>query len=142
MYRVRASSIVWIKTPPAYGCGKNRSGSDAFSRIFATAEITREYEAVAIGHMTAGGTVMNQSAATRPNVLTWRCIPWETGGHSLSHHGTLPCAHASALRLETGRTHQIRVHMAHITHRWWAIRFMVAVRVRQKVLRSVYLHAA
>ncbi len=33
------------------------------------------------------------------------------------------------LRLETGRTHQIRVHMAHITIRWWAIRFMVASRL-------------
>ncbi len=54
MYHVRASSIVWIKTPWPDGCGKNRSGSDAFSRIFARREITREYEAVAIGHMTAG----------------------------------------------------------------------------------------
>lgn len=46
------------------------------------------------------------------------------------------------LRLETGRTHQIRVHMAHITIRWWAIRFMVAVRARQRCFGSVYLHAA
>ncbi len=85
---------------------------------------------------------MNPSAATRPNVLTWRCIDGQTGGDSLSHHGTLPCAHALRLRLETGRTHQIRVHMAHTLIRWWAIRFMVAVRVRQKVFGSIYLHAA
>ena len=43
-------------------------------------EITREYEAVAIGHMTHGGASDGQ-----------------TGGDSLSHHGTLPCAHASAV---------------------------------------------
>jgi 23S rRNA pseudouridine1911/1915/1917 synthase len=39
-------------------------------------EITREYEAVAIGHMTSGGTVKNLSAVTRPNVRIWRCTRW------------------------------------------------------------------
>ena len=48
-------------------------------------EITREYEAVAIGHMT--DHTYSHGGASHG----------QTGGHSLSHHGTLPCAHASAV---------------------------------------------
>ena len=40
-------------------------------------EITREYEAVAIGHMTAVvAQWKSRSAVTRPSVPIWRCIRW------------------------------------------------------------------
>lgn len=39
-------------------------------------EITREYEAVAIGTMTAGARWSNLLLATPPNVLTWPCTQW------------------------------------------------------------------
>ncbi len=61
-------------------------------------EITREYEAVAIGHMTAGGTV--DEPISRHPTETYShggASDGQTGGDSLSHHGTLPCAHASAV---------------------------------------------
>lgn len=60
-------------------------------------EITREYEAVAIGHMTAGGTV-DEPISRHPTKRTHMAVhPMGNGGDSLSHHGTLPCAHASAV---------------------------------------------
>ncbi len=60
-------------------------------------EITREYEAVAIGHMTAGGTVDEPISRHPTNDPYGGASDGQTSGDSLSHHGTLPCAHASAV---------------------------------------------
>ena len=46
-------------------------------------------------------------------------VDWQTGRRAVTHYTVLErfpgCTHI-ACRLETGRTHQIRVHMAHIGH--------------------------
>ena len=60
-------------------------------------EITREYEAVAIGHMTAGGTVDEPISRHDQAYPYGGASDGQTSGDSLSHHGTLPCAHASAV---------------------------------------------
>ncbi len=78
-------------------------------------EITREYEAVAIGHMTAGGTV-DEPISRHPTKRTHGgASDGQTGGDSLSHHGTLPCTRVCGCvwKLDV-RTRS--VHMAHITH--------------------------
>ena len=79
--------------------------------------ITREYEAIAIGTMTAGGmidkpigrhstkrTLMAVSPLGKPAVTHYRVA------EHFREHTRL------RLRLETGRTHQIRVHMAYLQH--------------------------
>ncbi|CAM3719404.1 23S rRNA pseudouridine(1911/1915/1917) synthase RluD [Vibrio aquimaris] len=79
--------------------------------------ITREYEAIAIGRMTAGGrveqpigrhstkrTLMSVSPMGKPAVTHYRVAE-----HFREHTRI-------RLRLETGRTHQIRVHMAYLQH--------------------------
>ncbi|AMF93635.1 23S rRNA pseudouridine(1911/1915/1917) synthase RluD [Vibrio fluvialis] len=79
--------------------------------------ITREYEAIAIGKMTAGGmidkpigrhstkrTLMAVSPLGKPAVTHYRVA------EHFREHTRL------RLRLETGRTHQIRVHMAYLQH--------------------------
>jgi len=79
--------------------------------------ITREYEAIAIGKMTAGGmidkpigrhstkrTLMAVSPMGKPAVTHYRVAE-----HFREHTRI-------RLRLETGRTHQIRVHMAYLQH--------------------------
>ncbi|ELM6648647.1 TPA: 23S rRNA pseudouridine(1911/1915/1917) synthase RluD [Vibrio vulnificus] len=79
--------------------------------------ITREYEAIAIGRMTAGGkvdkpigrhatkrTLMAVSPMGKPAVTHFRVAE-----HFREHTRI-------RLRLETGRTHQIRVHMSYIQH--------------------------
>lgn len=80
-------------------------------------DITREYEAIAIGTMTAGGmvekpigrhstkrTLMAVSPMGKPAVTHYRVAE-----HFREHTRI-------RLRLETGRTHQIRVHMSYIQH--------------------------
>ncbi|WP_343554883.1 23S rRNA pseudouridine(1911/1915/1917) synthase RluD [Pantoea sp.] len=80
-------------------------------------EITREYEAVAIGTMTAGGTV-DQPMARHSTKRTHMAVH-PMGKPATTHYRIMEHFRAHTrlrLRLETGRTHQIRVHMAHINH--------------------------
>lgn len=80
-------------------------------------EITREYEAVAIGNMTAGGTV-EQPISRHPSKRTLMAVS-PMGKPAVTHYRIMEHFRVHTrlrLRLETGRTHQIRVHMAHINH--------------------------
>ncbi len=80
-------------------------------------EITREYEAVATGRMTAGG-VVNEPISRHPTKRTHMAVH-PMGKPAVTHYRVMEHFRAHTrlrLRLETGRTHQIRVHMAHIHH--------------------------
>lgn len=79
--------------------------------------ITREYEAVAIGHMTAGGTVDANIGRHPTQRIQMAVTP--TGKPAVTHYRVMEKFRAHTrlrLRLETGRTHQIRVHMAYLKH--------------------------
>ncbi len=80
-------------------------------------EITREYEAIASGLMTAGGLV-DEPIGRHATKRTHMAITI-SGRPSVTHYRVMEKFRLHTrlrLRLETGRTHQIRVHMAHITH--------------------------
>lgn len=80
-------------------------------------DIIREYEAVAIGAMTAGGTV-NEPIARHGTKRTHMTVH-PLGKPATTHYRIMEHFRGHTrlrLRLETGRTHQIRVHMAHINH--------------------------
>lgn len=80
-------------------------------------EITREYEAVAIGRMTAGGTV--DEPISRHSTKRTHMAVHPMGKPATTHYRIMEHFRAHTrlrLRLETGRTHQIRVHMSHISY--------------------------
>ena len=80
-------------------------------------EITREYEAVANGLMTAGGLV-DEPIGRHSTKRTHMAVTF-SGRPSVTHYRVMEKYRLHTrlrLRLETGRTHQIRVHMSHITH--------------------------
>ena len=80
-------------------------------------EITREYEAVCNGPMTAGG-VVDEPIGRHPTKRTHMGVV-ANGRPAVTHYRVIERFRAHThlrLRLETGRTHQIRVHMAHIRH--------------------------
>lgn len=79
--------------------------------------VTREYEAVAMGTMTGGGSI-NEPIARHPTKRTHMSV-YPMGKPATTHYRIMEHFRAHTrlrLRLETGRTHQIRVHMAHISH--------------------------
>jgi 23S rRNA pseudouridine1911/1915/1917 synthase len=79
--------------------------------------VTREYVAIVNGVMKAAGRVdapIGRSRAHRTKMAVTR-----QGREAVSHYRVLKNYRAHTLvqvRLESGRTHQIRVHMAHIRH--------------------------
>jgi 23S rRNA pseudouridine1911/1915/1917 synthase len=80
-------------------------------------EITREYEAIANGLMTAGG-VVDEPIGRHSTKRTHMAVNL-FGRPSVTHYRVMEKFRLHTrlrLRLETGRTHQIRVHMSHITH--------------------------
>jgi 23S rRNA pseudouridine1911/1915/1917 synthase len=81
--------------------------------------VERLYEAVVMGTMVAGGTVDAPIGRHMGDRLRQAVRDEDDGRHAVTHyrlrerfrsHSLLQC------QLETGRTHQIRVHMAHIGH--------------------------
>ncbi|WWO99034.1 MAG: 23S rRNA pseudouridine(1911/1915/1917) synthase RluD [Candidatus Dasytiphilus stammeri] len=79
--------------------------------------IIREYDAVVIGSMKSGGCI-SQPISRHPKKRTIMTI--NPGGKmAITHYRIIERFKAYthlALRLETGRTHQIRVHMAYLNH--------------------------
>ena len=78
-------------------------------------EISREYEAVVVGTMVAGGTVDKAIGrhATKRTSMAVR----EMGKPATTHYRVMEKFREHThlrLKLETGRTHQIRVHMSHL----------------------------
>ena len=82
--------------------------------------ISRTYLAVAEGQIVCPGTVRAPIARREGSVLE-RCVDFEKGETAITHYTPLRYEKDKnltlvSLRLETGRTHQIRVHMNWIGH--------------------------
>lgn len=75
--------------------------------------VKREYSAVCIGHLTGGGKI-NQPIGRHPTARTKMAVV-QGGKPAVTHYRIVKrfANHTHiAVNLETGRTHQIRVHMA------------------------------
>lgn len=83
-------------------------------------DVHRQYEAVVLGTMVAGGTVDQAIGRHQHDRLKQGVRDVEMGGkEAVTHYRVRERFRAHSLiqcNLETGRTHQIRVHMAHIGH--------------------------
>jgi 23S rRNA pseudouridine1911/1915/1917 synthase len=97
--------LVVARTPEAH---------TALVAALASREITREYLAVCTGVMTGGGTI--DEPIGRHRTQRTRMAVRADGRPSVTHYRVVRRFRAHTLvrvTLETGRTHQIRVHLAH-----------------------------
>ena len=79
--------------------------------------IQREYRAICKGEMVAGGVIEANLSRDPRNRLKFRVS--ESGRSSKTHYRVLSRLKGytfAGIRLETGRTHQIRVHFSHIRY--------------------------
>lgn len=87
----------------------------ALVRAIEAREVEREYEAVCVGVMTGGGVV--DAPIGRHPVDRLKMAVRENGREAVTHYRVVHRFRGHThvrLKLESGRTHQIRVHMMHV----------------------------
>ena len=97
---------------------KNMLSGAALNRAMVNREIHRTYLAVVKGKLPENGTI-DFPIARKDGSTVERCVDFETGEHAVTHFECLEQNEKYSLAkiwLETGRTHQIRVHMNYIGH--------------------------
>lgn len=93
--------------------------SGILSQMAVRHEIRREYLAVVRGSVSPASGTIDAPVGRAGTSLIERRIDWESGESAVTHYRVLKEKNGFSLVslvLETGRTHQIRVHMKHIGH--------------------------
>ena len=96
---------------------KNLKSHHALVKQLQSRSVSRQYDAVVQGVMTAGGTI-SAPLARHPVHRIKRAVS-AGGQEAITHYRVVQryAAHTHIrVNLETGRTHQIRVHMAHLKY--------------------------
>ena len=97
---------------------KHMYSASILSNMVQNREIHREYLAIATGEIPAEGTIVAPIGRVDGSTIE-RQVDKENGEYACTYYRTLLTKNGYSLvslKLETGRTHQIRVHMKHIGH--------------------------
>lgn len=96
---------------------KHLVSGNILSSMVSRREFHREYLAIVRGHVTPESGTINAPLARKPGTIIERTVDWEQGESAITHYKMLDEKNGHSLislRLETGRTHQIRIHMKHL----------------------------
>ena len=97
---------------------KHMYSASLLSDMVQNREIHREYLAIAAGEVPESGTITAPIARVEGSTIE-RKVDEENGEYACTHYKRLQYKNGYSLvslKLETGRTHQIRVHLKHIGH--------------------------
>ena len=97
---------------------KSEHAYSVLKRAFKRREIDKTYHALVQGHPDPLEGTIDAPIGRAPR-SDWKFAVREDGKHAVTHYQTLEAHRFASLleiKLETGRTHQIRVHMAALRH--------------------------
>lgn len=97
---------------------KNMLSSCILSNMVRNKDINREYMAIVQGDIDDSGTI-DAPIKRKENSVIERTVSFEDGVSAITHYKKILYKNGFSLvkiKLETGRTHQIRVHMKYINH--------------------------
>jgi len=96
---------------------KNMLSSAILSDMAVRHAITREYLAIVRGVVTPPSGTITVPLSRKPGSIIERCVDFEHGERTVTHYKTVKTQNGHSLvslQLETGRTHQIRIHMKYL----------------------------
>ncbi|MDD2980861.1 MAG: RluA family pseudouridine synthase [Hespellia sp.] len=96
---------------------KHMVSANIISQMVKTKEIRREYLAIVKGSVLPSSGTIDAPLARKPGSIIERTVDFENGEHAVTHYRTIKEENGYSLvllNLETGRTHQIRIHMKHL----------------------------
>lgn len=96
---------------------KHLVSGNILSEMVRRHEIHREYLAITRGSVIPDAGTITAPLARKPGTIIERTIDFEHGETAVTHYKVISEQNGHSLislRLETGRTHQIRIHMKHL----------------------------
>lgn len=134
-----------VGTSGAMVVAKSDLAYSVLKRAFKERTVRKVYHALVAGHPDPARGTIDAPIARHPS-REWRMAVIEGGKRAVTHYDTLELVPGAALlevHLETGRTHQIRVHMAAVHHPCVGDTFYGAdpTQARRLGLERQWLHA-
>lgn len=107
-----------VGTSGAMIVAKGERAYSVLKQAFRTHSVDKVYHAVVQGHLDPSSGTVDAPIGRHPG-REWRMAVVEGGRESITHYDVvevMPRACMARIHLETGRTHQIRVHMSAVGH--------------------------